>query len=368
MGKTAVVIPYYFTPPRNGGHHAAYGFCEALGRVREVVVVSSRANPAQETPFRIERLFSERFYKYFSPVIAWRLWRFFRRERIEVCIVQQPFMGLLLWWVCWAASVKLVVYAHNIEWRRFRTIGKWWWRLVYPVERWVYRAADQVLFISPNELPVAIADFGLHPERCTPVPYGTRRQAPSSDRAEARQQLMAAHGYPPDTFLMLFFGPQHYRPNLDAVERILHHINPVLLQRAQFSYRIIICGGGLPQYYNQLQDFKQYHIEYHGFVANIDTYIKAADVALNPITTGGGVKTKIIEAIAQGTAVVSARTGALGVDVRACASHLIIVDDFDYQGFANAIIQLQAKSPLPVPASFYRTCNWKYIIQKADII
>lgn len=359
--KTGIVIPYRFVPPRNGGHHAAFGFCEALAKKQEVVVISTTNNATDEVPFRLVKLFADRFFKYFSPVVAWRLWQFFRREGIRSCIIQQPFFGLVALPVCRWLKIEFVVYSHNIEFQRFKTIGKWWWRLLYPLERLMYRNADRMLFISPDDREAAIPIFGLSPKKCAVVPYGTRLREIPTDRSKARQEVISAHRLNSGEYILLFFGPQSYRPNLEAVERIVYQINPLLQQRANFPYRILICGGGLPPHLNELKSFQ--NVEYLGFVENIERYIKAADMVLNPITTGGGVKTKIIEAIALGTTVLSSATGAKGIDTSVFGSKLLTVPDENSEAFVQTILEFQAQAFEPTPASFYEMYNWDEVIK-----
>lgn len=361
----AVIIPYYFVPPRNGGHHAAFGFCDALAKERDIVVVSTTNNQTTPLPFRLEQLFADRFFKYFSPVVAWRLWRFLKKEKIKSCVIQQPFIGLITLPVCRILRIRFIVYIHNIEFQRFKTIGKWWWRILYFIEWFIYRAADHLFFISPDDLEEATPIFRLSPKKSTVIPYGTRLKAAPDDQKEARRMVLQKHQFTENEFLILFFGPQSYHPNLEAVERIIHKINPILLEKAKFQYRILICGGGLPKHYNNLKEYKEQRIDYLGFVEDINAYIKAADVVINPITSGGGVKTKIIEAIALGITVVSTRTGAKGVVTEACGEKLLIVEDTDNESFASALIQLQSRNKSQTPRQFYKTYHWSELIQEA---
>lgn len=360
--KIGIIIPYRFVPPQNGGHHAAFGFCEAMSKKYDVVVISTTNNQVINPPFRLEQLFSDRFFKYFSPLVAWRLWQFFRKEKIKTCMIQQPFFGLLAMPICKLLGVEFIIYSHNIEYQRFKTIGKWWWPLLYPIEWLMYRSAHRVFFISPDDLEAAIPIFRLAPNNCTVVPYGTRLQEMPIDRAATRQNIISKNGFQNNEFVILFFGAQSYRPNLEAVQRIVFEINPILQKKADFPYRILICGGGLPEKYNRFENVK--NIEYLGFVEDIEGYIKAADLILNPINTGGGVKTKVIEAIALGTTVLSSETGAKGVDKEACGKKLITMSDEDLPAFANTIIELRKQDFRATPSHFYESYNWTSIIEQ----
>jgi hypothetical protein len=68
-------------------------------------------------------------------------------------------------------------------------------------------------------------------------------------------------------------------------------------------------------------------------VDKIEPYFMAADVFLNPILSGGGIKTKLVEAIGFGASAVSTVTGAMGCGQQICGNKLTIVKDGDWKNF-----------------------------------
>jgi glycosyltransferase involved in cell wall biosynthesis len=365
MSKVAFVVPYRFVPPKNGGHKAAYGFAEFLAQEVDLTVYSSQNNAETTLPFRLKRLFLDTISKYIDPALASRFYTAFRKDGITHCILHQHFMGLLLWPVCMVLGIRRLVFVQNIEYQRFRTLGKWWWPLMYLSEWLIYKTSHQLLFISPADQPIGQKAFGLRADKCTVVHYGTPLAALPGDRQEARATICERHKIDPLEKILLFFGPQSYSPNLKAVERIILEINPLLQAEQLPSYRFLICGGGLPAHFERLTPYRDQGIQYLGFVEDIETYVKAADVMINPIDTGGGVKTKVIESIAVGTPVVSSITGATGVDAAACGPMLRQVPDVDYDAFCT-VIQQVLSSPLPeTPHSFYDLYYWKKAVQPA---
>lgn len=356
-----MVVPYRFVPPQNGGHKAAFGFCSALAQELPFACLSTTNNDAAGAPFRLIPLFRDKVSKYFNPLVARRCYLALKREQAGACISFQPFMALLLWPVTALLGIPLDIYAQNLEYRRFRSMGRWFWPVLYAVEWLAFRLARRLYFISPDELPEAVRFLGISPEKCFVAPYGTPYSTPPGDTAETRRAIREKHGYGEEEFLIIFFGPQSYRPNLEAVELIIHNINPLLLEKASFPYRFLICGGGLPEHYQRLKAFP--NVEYLGFVEDIEAYVKAADVMINPIRTGGGVKTKLIEAIALGKTVVSGRSGALGVDAAACGPKLVVVEDEDTEGYCSALIRLQAAPAPETPPGFYALYYWRNIIR-----
>ena len=189
-----------------------------------------------------------------------------------------------------------------------------------------------------------------------PITELTSRPIPQTGY-ESRKTVLIRHNIPDEARIFLFFGPQSYQPNLEAVRIIARDIVPKLKLTARFPFRVLICGGGLPES-EQDELAQSEYIQYLGFVDQIEEYIMAADVVLNPILTGGGVKTKIIEAIAFGTTVLSFRTGGLGMNREVCGEKLRITEDNDVAGFVQEMLQEAAKGVSKTPDTFYREYYW----------
>ncbi len=360
-GPTSVVVPYRFVPPKNGGHKAAFGLCRFLAKQQSVHAISTPDNLPEDAPFTLAPLLEKAVWRYLSLPAMRRMYRYFRREDIRHCIAFQPFIALLLYPVCRQLDIRLSIYVQNLEYQRFRSMGKPWWRIVFAVEWLAFRMADHLYFISPDEVLPGQQAFGIAPEKCSVLPYGTPYSTQPA-REPARVEVRKRHGYAEEECLIIFFGPQTYQPNLEAVLRIVEHIEPALRKIADFPYRFLICGGGLPERYNRFRENER--VDYLGYVEDIDTYVKACDLMANPVNSGGGVKTKLVEAIALGTTVVSSYTGALGVEPDACGPKLIRTADEDYTAYAQALKLAFAERHTPTPPSFYEQYYWGAIVKR----
>jgi glycosyltransferase involved in cell wall biosynthesis len=173
---------------------------------------------------------------------------------------------------------------------------------------------------------------------------------------------MQKHGIDADEKILLFNGLLDYGPNLDALRVILDKVNPELLQVKNFRYRLIVCGARLPENLKGLASYGDKHITYAGFVDDISIYFKAADVFLNPVQTGGGIKTKMVEAIAYGANVVSTESSATGISRKVCGEKLSVVEDDDWEAFTLAIIKASSQVNI-TPEAYYHFYDWKYIIE-----
>ena len=363
LSKTAFIVPYSFIPPKNGGHHAAFGFCDFLSKELDLICIST-LNNNNSKEFRLEKIFSDETTKYINPIVLYKIAQFLKNNQIRQCIMHQPFIALFLLPFKRFLNIRFLIYVQNIEYQRFKSLKKLWWPLLYAIEWFTYKYADGLFFISPDDQTEAIALFRLNPETCCVVNYGSYLTATPANKPQIREQMVDALHIQPQCKIMLFFGPQSYAPNLEAVRLIRDQLYPQLIDKAPFPFEIFICGGGLPA--DERDAFKACaHAHYLGFVDDIDNYVAAADIMLNPILTGGGVKTKIIESIAAGTPVVSFQTGAAGMDFNVTGDQLITVADRDIDAFVDGVIAIGQRGYTPTPTAFYDAYYWGNAIQPA---
>jgi len=143
-------------------------------------------------------------------------------------------------------------------------------------------------------------------------------------------------------------------------------LHAALQKHPHFFYKILVCGKNLP--FTIEQKIKSNpSIIYCGFVPDLNEYIDAAKVVLNPILSGGGVKTKAIDALARNANLVSTETGAIGIDKAVCGDKLYVVNDHDVDGFATAIIKYCEAKTTNIPKQFYETYNWSKIIERMEL-
>src|SRR5690606_37404452 len=81
--------------------------------------------------------------------------------------------------------------------------------------------------------------------------------------------------------------------------------------------------------------------------------LSSCDVMLNPVLSGGGVKTKVIESLAWNKTVVSTHSGALGIEPSVCNDKLQIVADNDWDAFANRAIETISKKHNNISTEFF---------------
>ncbi|MER3499281.1 MAG: hypothetical protein C4308_11945 [Chitinophagaceae bacterium] len=229
-------------------------------------------------------------------------------------------------------------------------------------EKKFFRLADKIFFITTEDKQFAINNWKIPAEKCIAVPFGIELSNFPADRSLHQQQIKKLHNISGEEKILLFNGLLNYKPNLDALLAIVEKINPLLLS-SSLKYKIIICGKNLPAEWNELKSYTDKNILYAGFVPMIEEYFRAADLFLNPVFSGGGIKTKMVEAIANGTTVISTKSGAAGMTKEVCGEKLLIVNDGDWAAFAKNI-EASAGLQQPTPDSFYNEFYWGRIIER----
>lgn len=361
MAVVVSIVPYKFLPPKIGGQKGIAFFNEYFGQHVKLTCVTIKSNENKYAKnYETIPVFSNSQLRYINPFIALRLRRIIKERKATHILLEHPYMGWMALFLKNLTSAKLIVHSHNIEGLRFKTLGKWWWKMLWQYERFVHRHADYNFFIQEDDRQYAIKNFGLSPGKCAVVTYGIEiNSIPSeSEVQQAKDYVREKYNILPTEKILLFTGSFNYKPNCDALDYIDKIIAP-LLQTKNFNCKILICGPWLE---NDSSNYSKVILT--GFVDDISLYFKAADVFLNPVVEGGGIKTKLVEALGYNTNSVSSANGAIGIAPSLCNGKLIVVKDNDWVAFAEAIISV-SEIETDTPNEYYQHFYWGYNTKKA---
>ena len=365
--KLLTICGYRVMPATDGGKKGIYLFEKFLAPHFELTMVSTTDNqPDESLSFSLKKLLSTSPWRYINPVLLFEISRIIRKEKNPHLLIEHCYFGWLGVLLKWFSGVQLIIHHHNIEATRFRSLKKWWWPILLHYEKFVSRQASKNFYKTDQDKAFAVAEYGVSSEKCFTVPFGTPMlQSPSTqERNECTNMICRIHGIEPDTLLFMFAASYGYQPNLQALQIILDEINP-LLDQLDTPYKVIICGGGLPVHMNKLAAYENHNIIYAGFVDDIDMYFKGCDIFLNPVLEGGGIKTKLVEALACGQSAVSARAGAVGVPAEVCGNKLAIVHN-NATAYLDGIRQVFPDRHAETPAAFFQYFSWSHIAERVS--
>ncbi len=363
--KVLGIVGYTFLPTRTGGHRGIDDVYQAVSLQYEVYVLSTKENkPDKEIGYTlVDNLGSEKDpYRYINPRLYRKVLNLINEYEIDIVQIDHPYLGWLAHKLRKNTDVALYVRCHNLEFQRFRQLGKRWWPIMEKYEKYTYSLADKTLYVSPDDLTYVQENWGL--ENGVLMTFGTwQSEQPSKEEKQAcREYILQEQNLPADTKLINFNGPMDYFANKDALQSILTEIAPAVSTRMP-EVHIILCGSGFPEEYRGTLEGLD-NVSWAGFVDDLEIYLKGSDQFWNPIRLGGGIKTKLVQALSLGLTVISYESGALGMLTEACGPKLQQVSDGNWEDFASRSAEY-IDSDILTPESFYQSYYWPHVIQNA---
>lgn len=200
---------------------------------------------------------------------------------------------------------------------------RWWFRL--EARRWeklqlaACRWAHRMLCVTEDDRLVFEALGGT---KLLTVPLGMDLEVLQTERQPTS---------PP---CCLFVGSFNHRPNVLAADLLIQQIWPqVLAQRP--DVRLILAGRG-SQSHLQTSAGGTTGVKAVGFVDDLTPLFSQCSLFVAPLPEGGGIKIKILEAMARGIPVVTTPVGAEGI-TQPDQETMVITDA--HQGFAQAVLK-----------------------------
>lgn len=365
MLNVLYIAPYKYLAPRNGGQYCQFYTHQSLGKKVNLYVAGVESNEIiSGNHFELINVFSDSKYRYMNPFYYFKLKKIIKEKNIQVLIIEHPYMAWLAYLVTIFTSLTWIIRSENVEYLRFKSMNKKWWSLLKIYETWAHKKADFVWCITQEDKKQIQQDIKNSSTVLLDFPYCTTLNEMPNDKEICRKNLCNELNIAEDATIILFNGSLNYQPNRIGLDAILNDMNPVLLSQ-NLNYKIIICGSNLPKEYNELKDFADKNIIYKGFVDDISIYFKGTDIFLNPVIGGGGIKTKLVEALAFNTTSISSEDGAVGLYTFATGNKLHLIKDLDWSAFTSKIIEL-INNPIKenIPQKYYEYYGWSENVSK----
>lgn len=125
---------------------------------------------------------------------------------------------------------------------------------------------------------------------------------------------------------VLFVGNFKHPPNVDAARRLVNGILPLV--RARHPRAVLQIVGDAPP--PELAGGRDPAIQVTGRVPDVTPYLDAAAVVVAPLRQGGGMRVKVLEALAAGKAVVASSLAAEGIGLTDGEQVLLADRDEDF--------------------------------------
>jgi glycosyltransferase involved in cell wall biosynthesis len=184
------------------------------------------------------------------------------------------------------------------------------WRRWPGYQARVWRRFDAVQLFSERDAAAAAALAPALAGRFTVNPFAIEPPAAA-----------AAGEEDPET--LAFAGNFSHPPNVDAVLWLAREVLP-LVARERPGARLVIAGPQAPASVRALAGDR---VEVLGFVEDLDALLRRAAVVMAPVRTGGGMRMKVLHAMALGKAVVTTPRGTEGLASGGRVPPLVVGED-----------------------------------------
>jgi len=213
-----------------------------------------------------------------------------------------------------------------------------WHAAAYSLAQWLKLARYEARVMRACDAVLAVADedratlLGRAPDtRIGVVPNGVDTDYFS--RAALVRERAGPLSFAGPT--LVFSGTLDFRPNVDALIWFAHEVLPRLRARRP-ELQLLVVGKRPAPALRQLA--RAGLLTLTGEVPDARPYIAGATVYIVPMRIGGGVRLKLLEALALEAPVVSTRMGAEGVAGLCGGEHSLLADD--PADFAAAVLRL----------------------------
>ena len=363
------IVSYKVFPARLGGQKGIADFYRALSRKCKIVLAVSDDNDlTHPEPFSVYPFLFNQWRGFLNLFYIFMLARIIKKEKAQIIVLEHSYFGWLGILLRALTGKPYAIHSHNIESHRFNVAGRKWWRLYVRYEIFVHQQADFTFFKCVEDRDWALAQWHLNEAKTLIVTYGTDiHSAPTAlEKADCRSRIRQMHGFAADETIFLFNGSLNYAPNIDSIHIILQELVPAL-NETSFKYRIIICGDFISEELKQaVQAVPQ--LLFTGYVADINLYFRAADAFISPTILATGIKTKLVEALANNVTVISTRNGARGISKSLTGEKMVLVENANWKEFARVMTETPYLIKTDTPSSFFEAFYWGNIVERVDNI
>lgn len=231
-------------------------------------------------------------------------------------------------------GARKVLDAHNALWLLYKRLAetmpagprRWLlerdWRLLKDYEGRLVREFDAVLAVSGEDRAALIEAAG-GPRDITVIPI-----AVDTDEIPVVSRAPQAHH-------LLHLGTMYWPPNIDGMLWFVNEVYP-LIRAQRPDVGLDIVGARPPQALTALNG-NGWNIHVTGYVNDPGPYLERAGVFIVPLRAGGGMRVKILEALARGLPLVTTTLGCEGIAVEH-GRHVLIADT--PEAFARETLRL----------------------------
>lgn len=287
----------------------------------QVTLKGAAFNLLSRLPYNISRFKNEHFTKVLKHVLS--------QKEFDIIQIEGSYMGIYLKQIRALSSAKVVLRAHNIEYRIWDRMSKsesdplksmyvkYLKSGIEKFERGIAKQFDGIIPITNVDASFFKEEAPRIPLQVIPAGVNIKDESP-------------AEGALSDSLFMI--GNLQWMPNLDSIDWFLENAWKKV-KSAIPNASLHIAGKNPPK---RIMDLKLDGLTVHGMVDSAEDFMNAHSIMLVPLLSGSGMRIKIIEGMAASKCIVSTPIGAEGIEAKN-GEEIIIAEPDD---FAKEIIRV----------------------------
>lgn len=358
--KILVVTPRLPYPPDTGGKSAVFNLIKSLSLVGHDISLLSLVEDTKKLAQASElgeycrvipvvkntrtslrkillNLFSPLPYtlsKYYFPGMKRRFIDLLEETQFD--IVQIDFLHMAFCAIPATNKIPVVLRAHNVEsiiWERLSKQRRGIMRLLLQ-HQWKKVRNYESRIVSRFDLCLV---FTKHDERRLKLLNPAVKTAILPAGVDISYFKPQAVQEKPNS--LIFVGDLLWTPNVDGIWWFVQEVFPLIKKEIpEITLHIVGRGGE-----RTLKKVRARGIDVTGYVRDVRPHIRSSSVYVVPLRAGGGIRIKVLEALAMRKAIVSTTVGCEGIDVES-GRDIFIADSPEM--FAEATIELLRNSAL----------------------
>lgn len=272
----------------------------------EAVKMDTRLKPFEalsnlfsSSSYNIERFFSEDFEK--------RLKEIFQKDAFDIIHLESIFCTPYLDVIRAHSKAKIVVRAHNIEFRIWEQLAeqeanpfkKWYLNLLASrlkkYEVGILKKVDGIVAITRDDAK-GFKELGIS------VPIEVVPIGMNVNELEAKPLRS-------DSIHLYHLGAMDWLPNVEGINWFVNDIWPKITEEFP-DVKCWLAGREMPA---SLLSRSSGNLQIEGAVSSVSEFISDKNVAVIPLLSGSGLRVKIVEALAYGKVVITTSLGATGI-------------------------------------------------------
>lgn len=291
-------------------------------------VVDAFSNLITQDTYHVSRFFSSDVDKAIDELL--------QKEKFDIVICESIFVAPYIPIIRRLSDAKIMLRSHNLEfsiWHRLaksqppglkKTYLKILTRQLRDYEVDLLFEIDGIIAINADELK-HYRRLGFKGKGLT-IPFGVNAgEYIPAEKFEANS--------------VFHLGSMDWKPNEEGIEWFLDKVWPLIIEKNP-KLKLYLAGRHMPQW---LTDLKMKGVKVIGEVEDAKEFMSSKHIMIVPLMSGGGMRVKIIEALALQKPIVSTPLGAKGVAVKNGKSAFLVRKPAD---FANAVLELAANKEM----------------------